>query len=69
MLSMKDLSRRREFKTLKRRRVRRFLKAMKEYSKQIDAREQMIAYLKHSRDEMFQQLQDALKKVAKYEKS
>lgn len=69
MLSMKDLSRRREFKNLKRKRVRKFLKAMHEYPKQMAAREQMIAYLKHSRDEMFQQLQDALKKVAKYEKS
>lgn len=68
MLSFRTLSKRRELKGLKRKRVRQFIKAMQEYPQQIAARDQLIAYLKQSRDELFNQLQDALKKVEKYEK-
>jgi hypothetical protein len=68
MLSFRTLSKRRELKGLKRKRVKQFIKAMQEYPQQIAARDQLIAYLKQSRDELFNQLQGALKKVEKYEK-
>jgi len=68
MISAERLQKRREYKHLKRKQLHKFLMAIREYPKQIVARDNLIAYLKHSRDEMFQQVQDLLKRLEKYEK-